>query len=416
MRKRIIRLGILALLQLLTVASCHAQREATPNEQPHPRDRTPPTELAPQPAAVDTAAYLPLLRGKHIALVANHTSSAGGQHLIDRLLAHGVHIRAIFTPEHGLKGLADAGELVGNSVHQRGIRIYSLYGERKHPTDAQLEGIDLVVYDLQDVGVRCYTYLSTLQHMMEACAARGIPLVVLDRPNPNGHYVDGPVLEPRYRSFVGMQPVPWVHGMTTGEYAQMLNGEGWLRDSMQCPLTVIRCPGYTHAAEFTLSIPPSPNLRNQNAVYLYASLALFEGTGISVGRGTGSPFELIGSPTQPKTGFSFTPRPTPGAKNPPHRGRECHGLDLRKLRDSARHSVARLNLAYLIGMHRNSPRKDKFFTRFFDQLAGTSRLRKSIEAGESEAQIREGWTEELKAFRHIRRKYLLYPDTKQEPE
>ncbi|PID90680.1 MAG: hypothetical protein CSA97_01645 [Bacteroidetes bacterium] len=415
---------ILTLLHLLATQACIAQRPATPHTNPKAQNtqkeqaspRTPPPAITlqkmpppPLPAELNTTAYLPLLQGKIIALVANHTSSAEGIHLIDRLLAHNIYIKAIFTPEHGLKGLADAGQNIGNSMLKNGIKIYSLYGKQKRPTEEQLRNIDLIIYDLQDVGVRCYTYLSTLQYIMEACAQQNIHLIILDRPNPNGHYVDGPTLEPRYRSFVGMQPIPWVHGMTTGEYALMLNGEKWLKDGAQCPLTVIKCPYYAHTSEYPIEIPPSPNLPTQNAVYLYPSLALFEGTTVSVGRGTTSPFELIGSPTHPQTTFSFTPRPTTGAKHPPYEGRRCHGLDLRHLRDSAR--PARLNLTYLIQMYQSCPSKSKFFTRFFNQLAGTPDLRKAMEDGWTEEQIRQQWAKDLEQFKSIRRKYLLYPDT-----
>lgn len=365
------------------------------------------------------ADYLPLIDGgKRVGLVCNQTSRVGqetdsvpSEHLVDYLLGQGVDLRAIFTPEHGFRGTADAGEYVQHSeLVDRKIRIISLYGANKELKHRDLEGIDVVLFDLQDVGVRCYTYISTLHYVMQACAEMGKMLIVLDRPNPNGHYVDGPVLDPAYASFVGMHPVPWVHGMTIGEYAQMINGEKWLKGGVECPLTVIPCLGYTHETPYVLPIPPSPNLRSQNAVYLYPSLAWLEGTRTSVARGTDFPFEAVGSPRAKRMEFSFVPKPQPGAKKPKYMRRTCYGVDLRPWRDSSWLKAARLRLDYLVEMYNRTGRRRDFFNRFFDQLAGTTSLRMDIEAGKTPEEIRERWHDALDAFRVKRAKYLLYPD------
>ena len=324
------------------------------------------------------------IRDKSVAVVANQSSLVEGVHLVDTLLRRGIKIRAIFCPEHGFRGTAEAGAAVGDSKDPTtGIPIYSLYGKNKKPTPAQLKGIDLVIFDLQDVGCRFYTYISTLHYVMEACAEQDIFLAVLDRPNPNGHYVDGPVLEPSQRSFVGMHPVPIVYGMTIGEYSQMINGERWLRDGLQCQCAVYPMAGYRHDSTFcrslVLPVPPSPNLRTPQAIALYPSLCLFEGTTVSVGRGTDYPFEVIGS----------------GATQ----------TDLRKYKVRSR-----IELSHLIEMYRSVP-KGKFFlaNNFFDQLAGNTLLRRQIEAGTSEADIRASWEPALTQFRETRTKYLMYP-------
>lgn len=366
----------------------------------------------PIPAAYSTEDYLELLRGRRIAVVANQTSvirTASGQghaHLVDSLLSLGIRIDRVFAPEHGFRGMQDAGEHVEDQKDPRtGLPIISLYGKNKKPTKEQLSPIDLVLFDIQDVGVRFYTYISTLHYIMEACSEAGIPLIVLDRPNPNGHYVDGPVLEPGFESFVGMHPVPVVYGMTIGEYAQMINGEKWLDQGRSCDLTVIRLKNYDHGSKYDLPVKPSPNLPNSRAINLYPSLCLFEGTSISCGRGTEMQFQVFGSPDLPadRYPFSFTPVPNFGAKSPKHQGKLCHGADLRMEED-----LDRLNLEWLIEAYAHHGDRDSFFNSFFARLAGTDRLRESIENGVTEEEIRKQWQEDLESFRSIRSGYLLY--------
>ncbi len=364
------------------------------------------------PAADRPGKYLPLLKGKRVALVVNQTSMVGSTHLADFLLSRGVNVRKIFAPEHGFRGRADAGAQVKNGRdRETGLPVISLYGKHKKPTKAMLRGIDIVLFDIQDVGVRFYTYLSTLHNVMEAAAERHIPLIVLDRPNPNGHYIDGPVLKRKFRSFVGLDPVPIVYGMTIGEYAQMLNGEGWLKGAVKADLRVVKLKGYTHATPYRLPIKPSPNLPTERAVALYPSLALFEGTQFSAGRGTPTPFELYGAPGYTRKSFCFTPKPMPGASHPKHRGKCCYGVDLRSLPVERIRSQKRLNLGYLLDACRHYSDKKRFFLNsgtFLDKLAGSDRLRKQLEAGWSEAQIRKSWESDLRRFKKIREKYLLY--------
>jgi uncharacterized protein YbbC (DUF1343 family) len=364
------------------------------------------------PAAERPETYLPLLKGKRVALVVNHSSLAGKEHLVDFLLGKGVRVQKIFAPEHGFRGKSDAGEHLGNSRDPRtGLPIVSLYGKHKKPTKGDLSGIDLILFDIQDVGVRFYTYLSTLHYVMEAGAQNHVPVVVLDRPNPNGHYIDGPVLRSKYRSFVGLDPVPVVYGMTIGEYAKMLNGEGWLRKGIRAKLTVVPLANYTHASFYPLPVKPSPNLPNDRSIALYPSLAFFEGTVFSAGRGTKKPFQLYGHPDYTAHKFSFIPRSREGARNPKFKNRRCYGVDLtgksvRKIRKEKQ-----LNLDYLLDAYQKFPNHQKFFlkNRFMDKLAGSDKLRKQVISGISEAQIRKSWQKDLDHFRQIRKKYLLYP-------
>ena len=367
----------------------------------------------PIPGAYSTPDYLELLSDKKIALVANQTSvirnasGTGYTHLVDSLLSLGTNLVRVFAPEHGFRGQLDAGEKVEDQKDPKtGLPIISLYGKNKKPTAEQLSGIDFVVFDIQDVGARFYTYISTLHYIMEACAENEIPLIVLDRPNPNGHYVDGPVLEPKFSSFVGMHPVPVVYGMTIGEYARMINGEKWLNEGIQCDLTVIELKGYDHNTPCKLPVKPSPNLPNEKAVNLYPSLCFFEGTSVSCGRGTEKQFQIFGSPELPEAVFTytFTPRPNFGSKYPKHEGKKCFG---RNLQGTARLSA--LNLDWLIEAYQNHKSKDSFFNDFFAKLAGTAELRKNIEDGLSADSIRDQWQEDLKRFRSTREKYLLYP-------
>lgn len=349
--------------------------------------------------------YLPLLSGKRVAMVVNHTSMVGNTHLVDTLLSQKVDIRKIFAPEHGFRGDADAGELISTAIDNKtGLPMVSLYGSNKKPTAAQLTDVDVVIFDIQDVGVRFFTYISTMHYVMEACAENQKQFIVLDRPNPHGHHVDGPVRQPALKSFIGMHPVPVVHGLTVGELAGMINGQKWLAGGATCELKVIKNAPYTHQTPYVLPLKPSPNLPNQQAVRLYPSVCLLEGTTISVGRGTAFPFQVVGSPDQSNGTFTFTPRSVEGAKNPPYLNQVCYGMDLRQ--DTLNH----FSLAYVMELYRKSSDKEKFFTPFFDKLAGTEKLRQQIQSGMSEAQIRETWQPELAAYRAIRKKYLLYPE------
>ena len=364
-----------------------------------------------KPGAERIGKYLELLNDKRIAIVANQTSTIGKTHLVDSLLGLGVNIIKVFGPEHGFRGDAGAGEKIkDNTDIKTGLPVISLYGKHRKPTPDDLKDIDIVVFDIQDVGVRFYTYISTMTYVMEACAENDIEFLVLDRPNPHGSYVDGPVLEPDYSSFVGMHQVPVVHGMTVGEYAQMVNGEGWLENGAKCNLKVIKVQNYTHNSYYKLPIPPSPNLPNMNAIELYPSLCFFEGTIISVGRGTNLPFQVIGHPDFQEGDYSFSPVDISGvAMNPKYEGKVCKGFDLSGYADTIVFEK-RLDLRWLIQMYKYFQGKDDFFISFFDKLAGTDKLRKQIIAGLTENEIRENWKPQLEDFKTIRKKYLLYPD------
>ncbi len=351
--------------------------------------------------------YLPLLRNKQIAVVANQTSLINGFHLVDSLLACGVSIVKVFAPEHGFRGESDAGALINDEIDVKtGLPIHSLYGKNKKPSAEALNNIDLIVFDIQDVGARFYTYISTLHYVMEACAENNIELLVLDRPNPNAHYVDGPILDTAYQSFVGMHPIPIVHGLTIGEYAQMINGSFWLKDSIQCNLTVQEMKYYTHSLPYDLPVKPSPNLPNSQSISLYPSLCLFEGTEISVGRGTNLQFQIIGSPLLDSCSYSFSPSSQSGAKYPKHENLKCCGWDLSKYEiDNG------INLSYLIECFNQYNSKGiPFFNSFFDKLAGSNVLRVLIEAGWSEVQIKETWQDGLQLYKEQRLNYLIYPE------
>lgn len=357
-----------------------------------------------------TEEYLPLLAGKRVAVVTNQTGLIGQRHLVDSLVALHVQVVKVFAPEHGFRGEADAGEHVKNGHDARtGLSLVSLYGSNKKPTPEQFADVDVVLFDIQDVGVRFYTYISTLHYVMEAAAENGKQVIVLDRPNPNGFYVDGPVLDMAYASFVGMHPVPLVHGMTVGEFARMINGEGWLKGKRTCELTVVPCVGYDHAMMYPLPVRPSPNLPNMAAVYLYPSLGLFEGTVVSVGRGTDLPFQCIGYPGNPIGQYTFTPRSLPGAKDPPHKGVVCTGLELVDYGLMQSRLDRQMNLHWLIGLYTATPDGSKFFTSFFDKLAGGPTLREQVIGGVSEEAIRDSWQEDLGRFGSVRSRYLLYP-------
>ena len=353
--------------------------------------------------------YLPQLKVKQVGLVVNHTSVTDNGHLLDYLLDHGVQVKKVFSPEHGFRGNADAGELISDQVDPKtGIPVVSLYGNNKKPQKEQLAGLDLLVFDIQDVGVRFYTYISTLHYVMEACAENGKELVVLDRPNPNGDYIAGPVLRPAFKSFVGMHPIPVVHGCTIGELAQMINGEGWLAGGKKCRLTVIPVENYDHLTPYSLPIKPSPNLPNDVAVRLYPSLCFFEATAASIGRGTHFPFQVIGYPDKKFGCFSFTPVSIDGmSKNPEQEGQVCYGIDLRG--SSLEHQFT---LAFFLEFYRQFEKEAAFLNRerWFNLLAGNDQLLKDIRTAKSLQEIEAGWEKELEEYQSVRKKYLLYPD------
>ena len=349
--------------------------------------------------------YINILKDQNIGIVANKTSVVSrNSHLIDTLLSLGVNINKVFVPEHGFRVEADAGEKIFSQKDPKtGLTILSLYGDQIKPNNEQLKGISTMVFDLQDVGVRFYTYISTLHYIMDACAENNIPLIVLDRPNPNGHFIDGPVLENDCKSFVGMHPVPIVYGMTIGEYAQMINGEGWLNNQIKCQLKVIKLKNYTHETHYELPFRPSPNLPNSQAIALYPSLCLLEPTVISVGRGTEMQFQIFGHPNLPKSKFNFTPKPNFGAKYPKLENKICNGVDLRKY-----NTKNKIELKWILDSYSNFPEPKSFFKQGFYRIAGTKKLKTQIEEGLSEKEIRRSWEEGLTNFRGTRLKYLLY--------
>ena len=362
--------------------------------------------------------YIPLINGKRVAVFSNHTGIVGdkvtesgyGPHLVDVLIEKGISVRAIFSPEHGFRGTADAGERVRSEVDDKtGVEIISLYGGGDALGKSNMDKFDILLIDIQDVGLRYYTYYISMLHLMEACAKAGKEVIILDRPNPNGFYVDGPILDPEYKSGVGALPITTVHGMTLGELALMINGEGWLSDGLKCDLKVIPCLGYDHSMKPQLVVPPSPNLKTMRAIYLYASTCYFEGTIASLGRGTDNPFELFGHPDM-SAPFTFTPRSVPGAKNPPLKDKLCHGYDLREkpLEDIWKEGI---NLDYIITAYNDLQIGDKFFTNFFDKLAGVGYIRDMILSGASAKEIKDSWKDDVKAFKARRRPYLLYPET-----
>lgn len=404
------------------------------------------------PPRIETGAdqldqYLPLLRGQSVAVFANPTSVVGNTHLVDTLVKLGIHIRKIFSPEHGFRGDADAGATVGNSTDPAtGIPVISLYGKKTKPSTEDLADVDVLLYDIQDVGVRFYTYIASMQRYLESAVASNRPLIILDRPNPNGSYVDGPVLDIKFRSFVGMQPIPVVYGMTIGEYARMLVGEQWLDPSVNTQLNtihainqsadridsimralhkrpvnvrlndfrliVIPCLNYTHKSKYALPVKPSPNLPNMQSIYLYPSLCLFEGTPVSLGRGTSKPFQQFGSPSFPAQPYTFKPESTPGATNPPLLGQLCYGFDLSQV-NVARETGNRWSLKWILKAYSLYPDKDHFFSgngSTFDRLAGTAILGEQIREGLTEEEIRKSWEPALSNFKKIRKKYLMYAD------
>lgn len=361
--------------------------------------------------AENTDAYLKLLQGKRVGIVTNQTGILGVRgnskttiHLVDALLERKIDLVKIYAPEHGFRGTADAGELIKDGKDSKtGLPIISLYGDNKKPKPDQLKGIDIMLFDLQDVGARFYTYISSLHYVMEACAEQKIPLVILDRPNPNGNAVDGPILETAHTSFVGMHPIPVLHGMTIGEYGKMINGERWLKNGVQCELTVVPCLNYRKDMAYSLPVRPSPNLPNDQSINLYASLCFFEGTNVSVGRGTEKQFQIYGSPFLSGFDFNFVPKPNLGAKDPLHNGKTCYGEDLSQIP-----KIDRLELKWLIRAYRSTADKSKFFNSFFTKLAGTKVLQQQIEANMDEKDIRKTWIDGLERFKNIRKVYEIY--------
>ncbi|MBR3426539.1 MAG: DUF1343 domain-containing protein [Bacteroidales bacterium] len=403
----------ITLLFCVFLSQCHAQVSQNHNEPTSIIT----TEQEPFLAFVDKAHYisaamqmddyLTLLQGKRVGVVGNQTSIVGERHLVDTLLSLGIDIRKIYTPEHGFRGTADAGAKVNSGKDEKtGIAIASLYGKNKKPTPEMLQGIDIILFDLQDVGVRFYTYISTMSYVMEAAAENGIPVVVLDRPNPNGFYVDGPVLKPENHSFVGMHQVPVVYGMTIGEYALMVNGEGWLKNGIDCDLTVIPIKGYNRNAIYELPVKPSPNLPNWESVYLYPTLCFFEGSSVSVGRGTEMPFQVYGHPNM-RGSYTFTPQSTSGASKPLLEGQRCRGENLVEFAHDYPHNESQLHLEWIIDAYQQM--KDKgFFKDYFRLLAGDKQLQRDIENGKSADEIRASWSDDLASFLAIRQRYLLY--------
>lgn len=417
---------------LLAAGACQVPN-STINAETNEAAAHPPPGQPILPGAAQFKEYLPLLEGKRVGVFANHTSMIGPSHLVDTLVAKGINVRMIFAPEHGFRGDADAGEKVGNSQDPKtGIEIISLYGTKRRPSPEELAQLDILVFDIQDVGLRYYTYISSLEEYMNAAYEAGKPVVVMDRPNPNGYYVDGPVMERPFRSFVGMQPVPIVYGMTMGEYALMLAGEKWLSEKanaflanqprLKDYLTIIHCTGYTHSSYYELPVAPSPNLPNMQSILLYASTCYFEGTPISLGRGTDKPFQVYGHPAMDKSLYSFTPRSVTGAKNPPQLDNTCYGRDLSQLPiDITQPEWKRIRLEYLLDAYHLFPGKDSFFLKpskpnpqpqdyFFNKLAGNGMLMEQIKNKVPESEIRQSWQPGLDAFMKIRKKYLLYPD------
>src|SRR5690554_5721666 len=404
------------LLVLITSVSCGNPTQKNGKDTSLAKNEST-NEVAPLVLGADQPdVYLPLLNGKKVGVVGNQTSVVGltgsvaaqGEpiHLVDALLNNEIEVVKVFAPEHGFRGTADAGEVIKDGKDQQtGLPILSLYGSNKKPSPAQLEGIEVLIFDIQDVGTRFYTYISTLHYIMEAAAENDIPVIVMDRPNPNGSYIDGPILEMEHQSFVGMHPIPVVHGLTIGEYAKMVNGEGYLKDGIQADLEIIEMQGYNHDMPYDLPIKPSPNLPNATSINLYPSLCFFEGTNVNEGRGTDKQFQVFGSPYLAPAVFdySYVPESNDGASNPKHLGETVYGMDL-----SESQHIDYINLEWLIKAYNNTSDQSEFFNAFFTKLAGTTELQEQIESGMSSEEIRATWKDGLEEFAQTREKYLLY--------
>jgi len=423
---------ILGFLTLFVISSCSAQHIKGAAYPALEGEKT-----AVIPAAARTDVYIPLLKGKSVAVFANQTSVVGDKHIVDILQENGIAIKAIFSPEHGFRGTADAGEKVGDYTDKEsGLHVISLYGKKNKPSQEDLKGVDIMIFDIQDVGVRFYTYITSLQRYMETAFENKIPLLILDRPNPNGFYVDGPVLDPKYASSVGMQPIPVVYGMTIGEYARMIAGERWLSEKANLQhdyydyaknsadtgfhFLVIKCENYSHNSHFELPVKPSPNLPEIQSIYIYPSTCYFEGTVFSEGRGTAKPFQIFGDPRLPKTMYAFTPEPNEGAKNSKHYGETCYGWNLSGPTDKLLNELDnRIQLKWFLEAYKLFPEKDKFFIlpksgkiedAFITKLTGTPEFAKQVMRGDSEEEIRASWEPALSEFKAIRKKYLMYAD------
>ena len=360
--------------------------------------------------------YLPLLKNKRVAVLANQTSvvefkvtgakgvGTNSIHLVDFLQKMNVDIKKVFAPEHGFRGRADAGEHVADGIDTKtDLPVFSLFGKNRKPKLELLDDVDIVIFDIQDVGVRFYTYISTMSNMMEACAEKGIPMLILDRPNPNGHYIDGPTLEPEHSSFVGLHPIPLVYGMTIGEYAKMVNGEKWLKDGIQCDINIITLKNYDHQSEVHLPIRPSPNLPNDKSINLYPSLGFFEGTIINAGRGTEFQFQRYGAPFFPENDFNYTPKPNFGSKYPKFDGEKCYGIDLSKTK-----KLSKVDISFLVDAYQKTPKDKAFFGKTFTVHAGTLNLQQQLESGLTAKEISASWQKDLEEFKKVRVKYLLY--------
>lgn len=402
------------LLLTLNCEACKAPEKEQKNTEPIESQELKQEENTLLVGAEQIDKYIDLLKNKRVAMMVNQTSMCGDVHVVDTLLSLGVNLKKIFAPEHGFRGDHSAGAHVKTTTDAKtGLPIVSLYGKSRKPSQAMLADIDILIFDIQDVGVRFYTYISSMHYLMEGCAEAGKEFMVLDRPNPNGHYVDGPVLEPQFRSFIGMHEVPLVHGMTVGEFAKMINGEKWLKDGKTCPLTVIPCQWYTHSTKYKVPIRPSPNLPNMASIYLYPSLGLFEGTNVSVGRGTEMPFQLLGRPGLEEGSLSFTPKSIPGvADNPKYLGKECKGIGLKDFASTYVLTSQRIYLQWLFLFYESNNEEENgaFFKPFFNKLAGTTKLREQIESGMTVDEIYASWEEGLIKFKKMRKPYLLYPE------
>lgn len=401
--------NILFIILSFSAAAC----KSTKTQPTTPILETPPIGAVVKTGAERSDLYLPQLQGKSVGLIVNQTSVVGSQHLVDFLLSKNIKIKAIFSPEHGFRGDGEAGEKIKDGKDPKtGLPIISLHGNKYKPNETDLKNIDVLIFDIQDVGVRFYTYISTLLYAMEACSENGKSLMVLDRPNPNGNYIDGPVLDMKFKSFVGIAPIPVVHGLTVGEFAKMANGEGWLSNKEKCDLQVIACQYYTHDTFTEINIAPSPNLKTTRAILLYPSICFFEGTNVSLGRGTTTPFEVAGHPLlKGKFDFTFTPQPNDGAMNPPQKGKMCYGVSFQKENATAIFQQKRLDFKYLFDFYKTISPKEEYFLKnnFFDKLAGTDTFRKAILEGKSEEDIRKMWQPELEKYKKTRAKYLMYP-------
>ena len=392
-----------SILNLILLACIFATGCSNPTEHSEPKLKV---------GAERSEIYLPLLEGKKVGLVVNQSSMVDSVHLINFLVSKGVDVKGIYAPEHGYKGNVERGKHVDGEIDaETGIPVYSLYGKNHKPSPEILEGIDVMIFDMQDVGVRFFTYIYTMTRVMEASAENGIKVMVLDRPNPIGYYVDGPVLQPGFESGVGLFPIPVVHGLTVGEFAKMVNGERWLKDSIQCDLEVIKVENYTHETKYQLPVFPSPNLAEMKSIYLYPSICLFEGANVNEGRGTYKPFQQFGAPYYTPKDFSYVPESIPVlALHPKFEGETCYGYDLSGMTISELQDIKQLEIKYLIDFYNKCDDKENFFTSFFDKLAGTDQLRLQIIEGKTEEQIRASWQEDLDKYKQMRNKYLLYND------